>query len=303
MITAYLAAEGYSEQLADELRYARIAVSLRHGDLFVTEDDAKAMAWAINTWRNCEWIDIDSIGDGARKLRDRQRNWSCYALEQRGRSGLITEKLPHVSAKPLAFAQPAPTAALGSWTLVAPQLILAAMNCTSPFPNGQPKFIEDHEGPPNRAYLKLWEAISLARSAPKRGDRVLDLGASPGGWTWSLAKLGTQVVAVDRAPLDPYVDELPNVTWRGESAFGIDPRTYGSVEWLFSDIIAYPEKILRLVESWSDYAANIVCSIKFQGATDYDIAAQFAAIPEARVQHLFHNKHELTFFRLAPPAA
>jgi hypothetical protein len=42
-------------------------------------------------------------------------------------------------------------------------------------------------------------------------------------------------------------------------------------------------------------AWRIVCTIKFQGDTDHDAAAAFAAIPGGRVMRLFHNKHELTF--------
>jgi 23S rRNA (cytidine2498-2'-O)-methyltransferase len=40
---------------------------------------------------------------------------------------------------------------------------------------------------------------------------------------------------------------------------------------------------------------NFVCTLKFQGETDHDSAAAFAAIPGARLLHLHHNKHELTF--------
>ena len=42
-------------------------------------------------------------------------------------------------------------------------------------------------------------------------------------------------------------------------------------------------------------AKNFVCTIKFQGETDHNSAGAFAAIAGARVLHLHHNKHELTF--------
>jgi 23S rRNA (cytidine2498-2'-O)-methyltransferase len=299
MITGYLAADGFEEQLAEELRYARIPVSQRLGNLFVTDHDPVVIAWSINTWFDCEWIDISSIGDAAKTLRAKQRNWSFFGFEHRGRGGLITEKLPHVSAKPLQFGQPAPEASLGSFTLATPNLMLVAQRCSSPFPNGQARFVEDNDGPPSRAYLKLWESLALLRAVPIAGQRVADLGASPGGWTWSLAKTGAHVVAVDRAPLDPRVDDLRNVEWRGESAFALMPKTFGQIDWLFSDIIAYPDKIFRLLETWIDTVQNIVCTIKFQGETDYSVAQRFSALsPNARVVHLFHNKHELTFLCL-----
>ena len=158
-------------------------------------------------------------------------------------------------------------------------------------------FVEDRTGPPNRAYLKLWEALVRLGRWPGPGERCLDLGASPGGWTWVLARLGAAVVAVDKAPLDPKVAAMPGVSWRGESAFALEPESVGAVDWLFSDIVCYPARLLRLVETWrsSGLVRNFVCTIKFQGETDHDSAAAFAAIPGAQVLHLHHNKHELTF--------
>jgi hypothetical protein len=43
-----------------------------------------------------------------------------------------------------------------------------------------------------------------------------------------------------------------------------------------------------------------VCTVKFQGETDFPAIAELAAIPGARLMHLSHNKHELTFVRLRP---
>ena len=43
---------------------------------------------------------------------------------------------------------------------------------------------------------------------------------------------------------------------------------------------------------------NFVCTIKFQGATDFETMRAFAAIPGSRLLHLHHNKHELTWVRL-----
>ena len=203
-----------------------------------------------------------------------------------------------MSARPIAFPAAAPTAPLGSWTLLAPDRMLAAARCSSPFANGEVELIEDREGPPNRAYLKLWEALVRLRRWPQPGERCLDLGASPGGWTWVLAKLGATVVAVDKAPLDSRIAAMAGVEWRGESAFALEPESVGPVDWLFSDIACYPARLLRLVERWraSGLAKNFVCTIKLQGETDHEAVQAFAALPGARVLHLHYNKHELTFF-------
>ena len=62
-------------------------------------------------------------------------------------------------------------------------------------------------------------------------------------------------------------------------------------------MICYPQRLVRLVRTWreSGLAANMVCTIKFQGATDHDAARALAEIPGGRLLHLFHNKHELTW--------
>ena len=111
-----------------------------------------------------------------------------------------------------------------------------------------------------------------------------------------LQRLGANVIAVDKAPLDPKVAHLPGVETRRASAFAVSPEDIGPVDWLFSDIVCYPARLLRLVEKWrvSGLVKNFVCTIKFQGATDHETAAAFAALPGAQVQHLHHNKHELT---------
>jgi 23S rRNA (cytidine2498-2'-O)-methyltransferase len=296
MTTAYLAAEGFEQALDEELARAGVDVHLLHGRLRVTEDPPVHAAWAANIWSGAERIEVSSIGDAAKKLRRRQRNWALYAPDHRGRAQLIADRLPHVSARPLELGEVAPDAPLGSWTLLERDLVLAAGDCSSPFPNGVASFVEDRHGPPSRAYLKLWETFARLRQQPAPGDRCLDLGAAPGGWTWLLARTGAEVVAVDRAPLAPGLDRQQNVTWRQGSAFALEPAEIGPVDWWCSDIIAYPERLLDLVTRWLDagLVRNLVCTVKFQGPTDHDAAARFAALPGAQLFHLSQNKHELT---------
>jgi len=296
MTTAYLAAEGFEPQLREELQ--RAGVEVRPHERLLIGDKAVGAAWAANIWHQCIELPVTSIGAAAKDLRDVQRNWAIYAPVHHRRAALIQERLPHVSAKPIVFPAAAPVAPLGSWTLLAPDRLLMAPRCSSPFPNGEVTFVEDKTGPPNRAYLKLWEALVRLGHWPQPGERCLDLGASPGGWTWVLAKLGAEVVAIDKAPLDPKVAAMPGVEWRGDSAFALDPASVGPVDWLFSDIVCYPARLLRLVERWhaSGLVKRFVCTIKFQGETDHESTAAFAALPNARVLHLHHNKHELTLF-------
>lgn len=295
-LTGYLAPEDFLPELQEELGDA---VREIHGRLVLAEGPARAIAWAANVWHDPVRLEIASIGDAANKLRAIQRNWALYSCAHHRRAALIAERLPKVSAKPLVFGAPAPTAPLGSWTLIDPNTILAAASCGSAFPNGEVQFVEDKTAP-SRAYLKLWEVFTVLGMRPAPGAFCLDLGSSPGGWTWVLQKLGARVLSVDKAPLDPAVARLANVEERHESAFGLDPRALGRVDWLFSDVICYPKRLLNLVSNWiaKGDVGRFVCTVKFQGATDFDTMRDFAAIPGSRLLHLHHNKHELTWVRL-----
>jgi 23S rRNA (cytidine2498-2'-O)-methyltransferase len=295
-IAAYLAAEGFLDELVAELG----AVESVHGRLVLAAGPARPAAWAQNIWHAPRRLAVASIGDAARQLRAMQRNWALYSSDFHRRAALIAEKLPTVSAKPLRFGDPVPTAPLGSWTLLDPQTVLAAPRCSSPFPNGAVQFVEDRAAPPSRAYLKLWEALTLIGARPGPGDLCLDLGASPGGWSWVLQGTGARIVAVDKAALDPRIAALPGIEHRRMSAFALDPGTLGPVDWLFSDIVCYPARLYRLIEAWlaAGMCRRFVCTLKFQGATDHETARRFAAIPGSRLLHLSHNKHELTWVRL-----
>jgi 23S rRNA (cytidine2498-2'-O)-methyltransferase len=292
--SAYLAADGFEGALAEELERRGVTVSAWHGRLALSLDPPAHAAWALDIWTDPREIEAPTIRASVDALRAMQRNWAAYSAGHHRRMALIQDRLPPVKAAPLVFPAPAPQSHLGGWTLLAPDRLLASPTKSSPFVNGECHFVEDHIGPPSRAYLKLWEALVRFGRWPQPGETCLDLGASPGGWTWVMASLGADVTAVDKAPLDPTVAVMPGVTERLDSAFGMTPEP---VDWLFSDVIAYPDRLLTLVNRWIDAGAarHIVSTIKFQGPTDHDAAETFAAIPGGQVIHLSHNKHELTF--------
>jgi 23S rRNA (cytidine2498-2'-O)-methyltransferase len=294
--TGYLAADGFTDDLVEELG----DVEAVHGRLVIAAGPPRPAAWAANVWFDPLLIDAPSIGEGAHALRDLQRNWALYSFAHHRRAALIEAKLPPVRFKPLPYPSEPPKAPLGSWTLLEPNRILAAAHCCSPFRHGEVEFVKDKETPPNRAYLKLWEVFTRLGTRPQPGQTCLDLGASPGGWTWVLHETGARVIAVDKAPLDPRIAALPRVITRTESAFGLDPSAIGPIDWLFSDVICYPPRLLKLVERWiaAGTCRHIVCTIKFQGETDHATARAFAAIPGSRLMHLHHNKHELTWVKL-----
>ena len=261
--------------------------------------------WTRNVWEEPFLLEFGSISEAANALRDIQRNWApCPAILHR-RTSLIAERLPHLPVKPKQFPFTAPVAPMGAFTLLDERTLMGSARCSSPFPNGEFEFVEDREGPPSRAYRKLWEALALAGTMPGPEDRCLDAGASPGGWTWAIAGLGARVHAVDRAPLDPAVMAMPGVSFERHDAFTLRPEDIGPVDWLFSDVICYPDALFRWVSAWleSGLARNFICTIKMQGE-EFDRAAadRFADIPGSRVLHLWHNRHELTWMRLQQPS-
>jgi 23S rRNA (cytidine2498-2'-O)-methyltransferase len=296
----YLAPKDYLEEVRQELE-GKTQIEEVYDRLILTSGPVVPSIWAQNIWLNTRKIPIQSISHAAQELKAIQRNWSLYSVHSHRRAQLITEKLPKISAKTLDFPITLPTNPMGSWSLVENDLIIASPECTSLFPNGELYFQENKIEPPSRAYLKLWEALTLVGDRrPGPSSHCLDMGSCPGGWTWVLQKLGAQVISVDKAPLDARVAALPGVRSLHQDAFTLDPKTVGPVDWFFSDVICYPQKLLELVQKWfqTSDCRNYICTIKFQGQemTPADQAAirGFMAIPGSRVCHLFNNKHELT---------
>ncbi len=297
----FLAPEGFEAELRHELARAEVTVTTEYGRLLLAKGPALHPAWAQNIWYDPVELPAESIKKAARRLKEIQRNWALLPTTgHHRRAALIAEQLPHVSAKPLVFPAQPPRAPLGGWTLIAPERMLAAPTTASLFPHGEVTFIEDRIGPPSRAYLKLWEALTVLGVYPGAGERCLDLGAAPGGWSWVLHELGAEVISVDKAPLAESLQGLPRLTYQRDSAFGLRPQHIGPVDWLFSDVICYPSKLLELVRRWMEAGTvrNFLCTIKFQGETDFDTQDAFAAIPGSRLMHLHHNKHELTWIKL-----
>ena len=101
MITAYLAAEGFADQLQEELRRGGAAVVRRHERLLVCDGPAVAAAWAANIWHDCVELPVASIGSAAQALRGMQRNWALYAAAPPRRAALI-QRTPAAGEGPAA---------------------------------------------------------------------------------------------------------------------------------------------------------------------------------------------------------
>lgn len=292
-LTGYLAPAGYEELLLRELK----DVEFRYGRLFFARGSEQKVHWVQNIWKNPQMIQFNSISEGAKLLRSLGSLWAHYPFASVRRAELIGEKLPFFSKKPLIFPSEPIKTPLGSWMLLDDHTLIASPSCSSPFFHGEVHF-EETKIPPSRAYLKLWEFYTRLGCFPKKGERCLEIGASPGGWTWALQKMGLEVIAVDRSPLSPEVALLPGISFLTKDAFSLTPDVLPKIDWLFSDVVCYPKKLLKWLQPWLKTDLSIVCTLKFQGEEDYSVIREFEQIEGSGLIHLFHNKHELTWYRI-----
>jgi len=292
MLTGYMAKEGLEHVVEKQLTN----IIDRIGSLFIVEGSYQHILFVQNVWYDVQKIDFTSIGQAAKQLKSIGKLWSLYPFLSVRRATLISEKLSYFKSKPIPFPCSIPSSPLGAWTLKNENTLYASSRTSSSFAQGEVVFQESKD-PPSRAYLKLWEALTLTQKMPLSCETCLEVGASPGSWTWVLQKMAKKVIAVDRAPLADFVQKLENVLFLKRDAFTLQPQDFPEVQWVFSDVICYPEKLLEWVVKWLEVnpKINFVCTLKFQGECDYKIVDSFLKIPNSKVYHLFHNKHELTW--------
>lgn len=299
LYTGYLAVHNFEKELEKELEIKGLKIALKKDRLYLIEGDHPAMIWAQVTAFRLQSIEIESIKDGARKLKGLGRNWGLFTVDFHRRANLIQDELPHFNKKNIDFRSPVPNAPMGFWTLWEQNQIFATQETSSSYPIGEMTFNEDKVMPPSRAYLKLWEFFTVyAPEAIEKGTAI-DVGSCPGGWTWVLRTLDFKnVISVDKAPIEKRIMDLGNIEFRQESAFGLDPNNFDEIDWFCSDIICYPERLLNLVKRFleSGKVNNFVCTIKYQAETDWENTLKFLEIPGSKIVHLHHNKHEVTWF-------
>lgn len=153
--------------------------------------------------------------------------------------------------------------------------------------------------PPSRAYAKLVEAQERMGRSIGAGETVVDLGASPGGWSFIALDRGAQVLAVDRAPLRADLMAHPRCTFIQGDAFAWHPPA--RVDWLVCDLIAFPERTLALLQDWLGQrrCRRYVVTVKFRGDEDYPRIHALRVLLEQHggeflLRQLDANKNEVT---------
>jgi 23S rRNA (cytidine2498-2'-O)-methyltransferase len=170
-----------------------------------------------------------------------------------------------------------------------------------------PRRMADDSLAPSRSYLKVEEAYVVLGHEPQAGETVCDLGAAPGGWSFSAAKRGALVIAVDNGPLKGGALDHPRIEHRREDAFRFSPaaaeRT--TFDWLFCDMVEEPHHVLRdVVEPWlaRRWCRHFVVNLKFGRVDPIALLRELrapssplsTAAPHARIVHLYHDREEFT---------
>jgi 23S rRNA C2498 (ribose-2'-O)-methylase RlmM len=160
-------------------------------------------------------------------------------------------------------------------------------------------------GAPSRSYLKVEEALALMQCEPQAKEKVVDLGAAPGGWSFAFAKRGCYVTSVDNGPLKiktDYSGEIHHLRVDGPS-FNPDP-SHLPVDWLVADMLIPPAKALELLRKWAGrkWTKQLIVNIKIpqhnvyqglKGVVEWIKAPQFSGL---QIRQLYHDRQEVTIF-------
>ena len=158
---------------------------------------------------------------------------------------------------------------------------------------------------PSRSYLKVEEAYVALGREPQASETVCDLGAAPGGWSYSAAKRGATVLAIDNGPLKGGALNHPRIEHRRADAFKFSPEPGCRFDWLYCDLVEEPHHVVRqLVEPWlaQRWCRRFVINLKF-GRVDPIALLRELRGPSSplvrhavnvRIHHLYHDREEFT---------
>lgn len=188
----------------------------------------------------------------------------------------------------------------GALSLAAAPLPREQRHVLSCFPGGQVPLAVD-KAPPSRAFAKLVEAELRLGRRIQAPETCVDLGASPGSWTYVAAKRGAKVVSVDRSELRSDLMRMPNVRFERGDAFRFEPAR--PVDWLICDVIAAAERSAGLLRRWLEkgWCRRFIVTLKLDDAASREVLDRLEAdlqrlASEHFLLHLCANKKEVCAF-------
>lgn len=181
----------------------------------------------------------------------------------------------------------------------------------SPFYMGIPrlKFPPDA---PSRSTLKLEEAFHIFipyeewDERLKGGLNAVDLGASPGGWTYQLVKRSMMVYSIDNGPMDKTLMESGQVKHYREDGFKFQPKK-NNIYWLVCDMVEKPTKVTELMAHWltNNWCREAIFNLKLPMKKRYEEVKQNIQLldqllkenqinAQIQAKHLYHDREEVT---------
>ncbi|MDB6117544.1 MAG: hypothetical protein JWO08_1325 [Verrucomicrobiaceae bacterium] len=169
-----------------------------------------------------------------------------------------------------------------------------------PFPKGELLIAVDKTAP-SRAFAKLVEAEQRLGLLITNGETMVDLGASPGSWSYVGINRGARVTSVDRSPLRDDLMRHRRLAFVQGDAFKFVPEI--PVDWLVCDVIAAPERNMGLLMDWvrNGHCRRFIVTIKFKGHAEYAILDELKEVmpglcSEFYLTRLCANKNEACAF-------
>ena len=160
---------------------------------------------------------------------------------------------------------------------------------------------------PSRSYLKIEEVFERMGEAPAPGQRVVDLGAVPGGWSYAFLKRGCRVLAVDNGPLK--LQDLGtaggSLTHLRENGIAFTPPpAWRPLDWMVSDMLIPPGQTLGMFRKWMEHGwmRRFVFNVKLPQQQPYPVLKPIEAYLHNQsgikfhIRQLYHDRREVTVF-------
>ncbi len=175
---------------------------------------------------------------------------------------------------------------------------------SSVYPAGRGRMRADADAP-SRSHLKIEEILARwPEAVPRPGDRVIDLGAAPGGWTHAFLKRGCRVLAIDRGPLKLVTPHLPEVLeHRRVDGMTFEPSgLWRPADWLLCDMLVPPAATIGLLRKWLTrrWMRRFAINLKLPQVQPWTVVAALdsllAATPRVtyRIRQLYHDRREVS---------
>jgi 23S rRNA (cytidine2498-2'-O)-methyltransferase len=163
---------------------------------------------------------------------------------------------------------------------------------------GQRRMADDSLAP-SRSYLKVEEAYQILGRSPGANETVVDLGAAPGGWSYSAARRGARVLAIDNGPLKGGAADHPLIEHRREDAFKFALLKGQAIDWLFCDLVEEPHHVWsHLLKPWVErrWCRHFIVNLKFGRVDPVGLLKELAPAlpPGTLIRHLYHDREEFT---------